>query len=76
MVSPSIPNLSADDVDLSFRLDETLNAINTKGDVIYAIYDAQDFRFAYTKYPFRYMEEFRRYERDAREAGRGLWTRE
>ncbi len=39
LVSPSIPNLSADDVDLSFRLDETLNAISTKGDVIYAIYD-------------------------------------
>ena len=39
LISPSIPNLSADDVDLSFRLDETLNAISTKGDVIYAIYD-------------------------------------
>ena len=38
-VSPSIPNLLADDVDLSFRLDETLNEISTKGDVIYAIYD-------------------------------------
>ncbi len=39
LVSPSIPNLSADDVDLSFRLDETLNEISTKGDVIYAIFD-------------------------------------
>ena len=38
-VSPSIPNLSTDDVDLSFRLDETLNAISTKGEVVYAIYD-------------------------------------
>lgn len=29
--------------------------------------------FAYTKFPFRYMEEFRRYERDARSKGYGLW---
>lgn len=28
---------------------------------------------AYTRFPFKYMEEFRRYEREAREAGRGLW---
>ena len=39
LVSPSLPNLSADDVDLSFRLDETLNAISTKGEIIYEIYD-------------------------------------
>ena len=29
--------------------------------------------FAYTKYPFRRMEEFRQLEREARQAGRGLW---
>ena len=29
--------------------------------------------FAYTKFPFRYMEEFRQYEREAREQERGLW---
>ncbi len=28
---------------------------------------------AYTKYPFRYLEQFRGYEREAREARRGLW---
>ena len=28
---------------------------------------------AYTRFPFRYLEEFRRYQREAREAGRGLW---
>ncbi len=39
LVFPSIPILTRDDVDLSFRLDETLNEISTKGDVIYAIYD-------------------------------------
>ena len=32
--------------------------------------------FAYTQYPFRYLEEFRRYEREAREAQRGLWKQE
>ena len=34
----------------------------------------QGYGVAYTKYPFRYMEEFRRYEREARKAKRGLWA--
>jgi len=29
--------------------------------------------FAYTRFPFRYIDEFREYEREARENGRGLW---
>jgi micrococcal nuclease len=33
----------------------------------------QGYGFAYTKYPFRYLDEFRKYERDAREAKKGLW---
>ena len=33
----------------------------------------QGYGFAYIKYPFRYMEEFRQYEREARENERGLW---
>jgi micrococcal nuclease len=33
----------------------------------------QGYGFAYTKYPFKYMEEFRGYEREAREKKRGLW---
>ena len=33
----------------------------------------QGYGFAYTKYPFKYLEEFRSYEREAREQGRGLW---
>ncbi len=33
----------------------------------------QGYRFAYTRFPFKYMEEFRRYEREAREDKRGLW---
>jgi micrococcal nuclease len=32
----------------------------------------QGYGFAYTKYPFKYMEEFRQYEREARGNGRGL----
>ncbi len=33
----------------------------------------QGYGFAYTKYPFKHMEEFRQYEREAREAQKGLW---
>lgn len=32
--------------------------------------------FVYTKYPFKYMEEFRKYEIEAREKGLGLWGNE
>lgn len=31
--------------------------------------------FAYTKYPFKYMEEFKKAEQRARENGVGLWAR-
>ena len=33
----------------------------------------QGYGHAYTRFPFKYLEEFRQYEREAREAGRGLW---
>jgi len=33
----------------------------------------QGYGFAYTKFPFKYMEDFRRYEREARENKKGLW---
>ncbi len=33
----------------------------------------QGYGFAYTKYPFKYLEQFRQAERDAREMKRGLW---
>lgn len=36
----------------------------------------QGYGFAYTKYPFKYMEEFRQYEREAHESGLGLWAGE
>lgn len=31
---------------------------------------------AYTKFPFKYMDEFRNYEREARESKKGLWAEE
>lgn len=34
---------------------------------------ADGYASAYTSYPFRYMDEFRQLERDARGKGRGLW---
>ena len=33
----------------------------------------QGYGHAYTRFPFRYLEEFRRYENEARKAGKGLW---
>ncbi len=33
----------------------------------------QGYGFAYTKFPFKYMRDFRRYEREAREKRKGLW---
>ena len=34
----------------------------------------QGYGYAYTKFPFKYMDEFRQYEKEAREAKRGLWA--
>ena len=34
----------------------------------------QGYGHAYTAHPFQYLEEFRRYEREAREGSRGLWA--
>jgi len=33
----------------------------------------QGYGFAYTRFPFKYLEEFRKYEREARENRKGLW---
>ncbi len=33
----------------------------------------QGYGFAYTRLPFKYMDEFRQYVREAREQNRGLW---
>jgi endonuclease YncB( thermonuclease family) len=47
----------------------------TDGTLLNAELIKQGYGFAYTKYPFKYMEEFRQYESKARENGRGLWKR-
>ncbi|VAX28313.1 hypothetical protein MNBD_NITROSPIRAE02-1481 [hydrothermal vent metagenome] len=36
----------------------------------------QGYAFAYTRYPFQYLEDFRRYQEIARRKGVGLWNRE
>lgn len=35
----------------------------------------QGYGYAYTNYPFRYLKEFRSYEKQAREGKQGLWKR-
>jgi len=35
----------------------------------------QGYGFAYTRFPFKYLDEFRKLEREAREAERGLWAK-
>ena len=35
----------------------------------------QGYGYAYTKYPFKYLEQFRKYGKEARENKRGLWQR-
>ncbi len=35
----------------------------------------QGYGFAYTRYPFKYLEDFRQYEREARGNNRGLWVK-
>ncbi len=34
----------------------------------------QGYGHAYTKYPFKHLEDFRKYEQEAREKGQGLWS--
>jgi endonuclease YncB( thermonuclease family) len=36
----------------------------------------QGYGFAYTRFPFQYLDDFRELERQARENNRGLWNRE
>lgn len=45
----------------------------TDGTFLNAEIIKQGYGFAYTKYSFKYLEEFRGYEREARENRRGLW---
>lgn len=43
------------------------------GSLVNALIIQRGFGHAYTRFPFTRMEEFRSYERRAREAGEGLW---
>ena len=45
----------------------------TDGTFLNAEIIIQGYGFAYTGFPFKYLEEFRKYEREARENGKGLW---
>jgi len=35
----------------------------------------QGYGHAYTRFPFKYLDEFRRLEREAREQKKGLWSK-
>ena len=35
----------------------------------------QGYGFAYTRFPFKYLDDFRNYEKEARHDKRGLWVR-
>ena len=74
--------LKGEKVYVEAKPDETTDKY---GRTLYYLYRAPDGLFvnleivrqghghAYTRFPFKYMELFRYYEREARKAGRGLW---
>jgi micrococcal nuclease len=45
----------------------------TDGTFLNAEIIKQGYGFAYTRFPFKYLAEFRQYEREARENRKGLW---
>ncbi len=47
-----------------------------KGFFVNAELIRQGYAFAYTRYPFQYLEDFRKYEREARGNNAGLWDKE
>lgn len=57
------------------RYDRTLAYVFLEdGTLVNAEIIRQGYGFAYTAFPFRYLDQFRRLEREARESGRGLWA--
>ena len=46
----------------------------TDGTFLNAEIVKQGYGHAYTRFPFKYLEEFRQYEREAREGKKGLWA--
>ena len=45
----------------------------TDGTFLNAEIVKQGYGYAYTKFPFKYLEQFKQYEKEARENKRGLW---
>ncbi|MEW6613985.1 MAG: thermonuclease family protein [Thermodesulfobacteriota bacterium] len=45
----------------------------TDGTFVNAEIVKQGYGHAYTRFPFKYLDEFRKYEKEAREKGLGLW---
>ena len=43
------------------------------GTLLHAEIIKQGYGHAYTRFPFKYLDEFRRLEREAREQKKGLW---
>jgi micrococcal nuclease len=48
----------------------------TDGTFLNAEIIKQGYGHAYTRFPFKYLDEFRQYEREAQEAKKGLWADE
>lgn len=62
------------DVDRRDRYGRTLAYVYLPdGTLLNAEIVKQGYGHAYTQFPFKYLEQFRTYEREAREASRGLW---
>ncbi len=57
------------------RYDRLLRYVYTSDNKLVEAEDIRDgYAFAYTSFPFSKLEEFRSYEKEAREANRGLWS--
>ena len=62
------------DFDRKDRYDRTLAYVYlADGTFVNAEIVRQGFGHAYTRFPFKFLDQFRGYEREAREAHRGLW---
>lgn len=63
------------DDDRTDRYDRTLAYVYLEdGTLLNAEIIRQGYGYAYTRFPFRLMDEFRAYEREARDNRRGLWA--
>jgi micrococcal nuclease len=63
------------DQELRDRYDRTLAYVYLEdGTFLNAEIIRQGYGHAYTRFPFKYLEEFRAYEREARTNRRGLWA--